>query len=69
VNGSRHGAEGTHLRLAREMFLSFLHLRKKIGDVMYIYRGTPYKTIDKDKQPKKEQVRVYRGVKYTQTSK
>ena len=35
---------------------------------MYIYRGTPYKTIDKDKQPKKEQVRVYRGVKYT-TSK
>ena len=36
---------------------------------MYIYRGTPYKTIDKDKQPKKEQVRVYRGVKYTQTSK
>ena len=25
---------------------------------MYIYRGTPYKTIDKDKQPKKEQVKA-----------
>lgn len=32
---------------------------------MYIYRGTPYSTVKEDKQPKKEQVRIYRGVKYT----
>ncbi len=31
---------------------------------MYIYRGTPYSTVKEDKQPKKEQVRIYRGVKY-----